>query len=124
MTKVICVGLGGAIGAIFRYLISLIPIKSTFPILTLVTNLSGAILIGIIVGLVMSDTDISDNQVLFWKTGICGGFTTFSTFSLEALQLIEKGKIMTGGLYIIISVALCITGVWVGNYISHLFFVK
>jgi CrcB protein len=124
MVKIICVGFGGALGAVLRYLISLIPLKSTFPILTLFTNLSGAILIGIIVGLVINDSDISDNQILFWKTGVCGGFTTFSTFSLEALQLLEKGKIVTGSIYIILSVILCITGVYLGRYISRYVLVK
>ena len=78
------VALGGAIGAVARYAISLIPVKSQFPILTLVTNILGAVLIGFIVGMTDKKADVSQNTVLFWKTGICGGFTTFSTFSLEA----------------------------------------
>ena len=78
------VAMGGAIGAMARYAISLIPIKSEFPLLTLLTNILGAILIGFIVGLASNRDNISGNTVLFWKTGVCGGFTTFSTFSLEA----------------------------------------
>ena len=74
------VALGGAVGSIFRYSISLIPIKTTFPFLTLITNILGAVLIGFIVG-VSSKKGLSSNTNLFLKTGVCGGFTTFSTFS-------------------------------------------
>ena len=84
------VALGGALGAVARYAISLIPIKTEFPVLTLITNIIGAILIGFIVGITSSKEGISDNAVLFWKTGVCGGFTTFSTFSLEAFNLFDN----------------------------------
>ena len=83
MKNIIVVGLGGALGSMLRYTISLIPYKYTFPLLTLVINICGAILIGYITGITIRK-DISVNSVLFFKTGLCGGFTTFSTFSLEA----------------------------------------
>lgn len=112
------VGLGGALGAISRYAISLIPVKTQFPILTLVTNIIGAIIIGFIVGVASSRKDISPNTLLFWKTGVCGGFTTFSTFSLEALNLIENKSYYYGGLYIALSLFCCILGVYLGKKIS------
>ena len=59
------VALGGALGAIGRYAISLIPVKTDFPILTLITNILGAILIGFIVGIVSNKDNASDNAVLF-----------------------------------------------------------
>ena len=97
------VALGGAAGAVSRYAISLIPVKSGFPILTLITNIIGAVLIGFIAGIVGSKNEISKNTILFWKTGVCGGFTTFSTFSLEAYNLFENGKHVMGVLYVLLS---------------------
>ena len=121
MSGFIWVAFGGALGAVCRYAISLIPVKTTFPILTLVTNLIGAVLIGFIVGIVSSKQDVSANRVLFWKTGVCGGFTTFSTFSLEALTLFENKAYVSGGIYIVLSVFGCIAGVFIGKKLAMLF---
>ncbi len=114
------VALGGALGAIARYAISLIPIKTEFPVLTLITNIIGAVLIGFIVGIVSNKNDVSDNTVLFWKTGVCGGFTTFSTFSLEALTLFEKKSYLFGSVYVVLSSAFCILGVLLGKRLGML----
>lgn len=114
------VALGGAIGAMGRYAISLIPIKTEFPILTLITNIAGAVMIGFIVGIVSEKDDVSPTTVLFWKTGICGGFTTFSTFSLEAVKLLENKSFLSGGIYIALSLIGCIIGVWSGRKLAML----
>lgn len=118
MRSILFVGLGGAIGAAGRYLISLIPVKGAFPFLTFLTNLLGAILIGVIVGFAASKENASKDLVLFLKTGVCGGFTTFSTFSLESLLLLENRKYFLGSVYIMASVVLCILGVAIGKYCS------
>ncbi len=112
------VALGGALGAVSRYAISLIPVKTQFPILTLVTNILGAILIGFIVGITDKKGDLSPNMVLFWKTGVCGGFTTFSTFSLEAYNLFESKAYALGGLYVALSVCCCIFGILLGKKLA------
>ena len=114
------VALGGAAGAMGRYAISLFPSKTAFPVLTLVTNILGAILIGFIVGIVSAREDVSQNTILFWKTGVCGGFTTFSTFSLEAYELFENKLYVLGGLYIALSVICCILGVMYGRKLALL----
>lgn len=108
------VALGGAIGAMGRYAISLVPVKTTFPVLTLITNILGAVFIGFIVG-TFADKYDSPNLVLFLKTGVCGGFTTFSTFSLEAFSLFESKQYMQGSIYVILSVFCCIIGIWCGR---------
>ena len=54
------------------------------------------------------------------KTGVCGGFTTFSTFSLESLTLLEKGKWLLGGSYMVLSVVLCLLGVALGQWLSRI----
>ena len=112
------VALGGAVGAMARYAISLIPVKTGFPILTLITNIVGAILIGFIVGFTSNKDNISENTVLFWKTGVCGGFTTFSTFSLEAFNLLDNKQYTLGGLYIVLSVTCCILGILCGKRLA------
>ncbi len=120
MIGFIWVALGGALGAMCRYAISLIPVKTSFPVLTLVTNLIGAVLIGFIVGVASSKENASANSVLFWKTGVCGGFTTFSTFSLEAFSLLENREYLIGGLYVILSVLGCFVGIYAGRKLAIL----
>ena len=114
----IFMALGGALGAVARYTISLIPVKTTFPLLTLITNMIGAVLIGFIVGLTDKKGNVSPNTVLFWKTGVCGGFTTFSTFSLEAYKLFENKSYALGSVYVAFSVCFCIFGVLLGKKLS------
>lgn len=116
MDKFLWIGLGGAIGSIFRYTLSLLPIKSSFPILTLITNLLGAFIIGVVVGL-FEKQYLSSQIHLFLKTGLCGGFTTFSTFSLETLTLLENDMIFIAIIYALISVVGCIVGVYLGRMI-------
>ena len=92
------VAAGGALGAAGRYGISLLPWRGEFPLLTLCTNFLGALAIGFVVGLA-GPRRLSPSWTLFWKTGVCGGFTTFSTFSLESFTLLERGKwLLCGGI--------------------------
>lgn len=103
MINYIFVGIGGAIGAILRYAIGFFPIEHTFPIKTLFINVLGSFIIGIIAALT-EKYSINPNIVLLTKVGICGGFTTFSTFSLETFELIQKGNTFMALSYIILSV--------------------
>lgn len=116
MIRILLVGAGGAVGAICRHGISLIPFRGAFPLLTLLTNLLGAVAIGIVVGAAAAGG--GENRLLFWKTGVCGGFTTFSTFSLEAFRLLEGGHALLAAAYVLSSVALCLLGVWLGLFLG------
>ena len=120
MRSVLLVGLGGALGAVCRYLIGRIPVHAPFPILTLLVNAAGAVLIGAVTGLALRGNGLSEAAVLFWKTGVCGGFTTFSAFSLESLGLLESGKPGWGALYILLSVGLCLGGGTLGRALVRL----
>ena len=115
----IIVVLGGAVGAMLRYAISLIPVKTEFPVLTFLTNIIGAVLIGFIVGMVSVRQETSQHLILFLKVGVCGGFTTFSTFSLEAFHLLEQNKIGMGMVYAVLSIVCCVVGVYVGQNIAQ-----
>lgn len=114
MSRFLWVALGGALGAMLRYAVSLIPVRGSFPVLTLLTNLLGALLIGFIAGAAEISAP-SPGLILFAKTGLCGGFTTFSTFSLESYTLIKAGQKGTAVLYIALSVGLCLLGIWLGH---------
>lgn len=117
MTGFIFVALGGALGSVMRYAVSLIPCKQSFPVLTLAINLMGALFIGYIAGLA-AKRNVSGNLILFLKTGFCGGFTTFSTFSLEAYTLFQNGSFAYAGIYAFLSLFGCFMGVWLGNRLA------
>lgn len=118
MSGFLPVALGGALGACGRYAVSLLPWTDRFPLATLLTNLLGALLIGFVAGL-SGQGRLSKQWTLFWKTGVCGGFTTFSTFSLESMDLLREGRWLAGGIYIALSVGCCLIGVVLGQRISQ-----
>lgn len=108
------VGLGGLVGSVLRYLMSLLPLRheSGFPLLTMGINVLGAFTLGIIVALFGRNPSLDPRTLLFLKVGLCGGFTTFSTFALEAHGLLSVGRPIVAGLYILLSVVLCVGAVY------------
>ena len=93
MLNCLAVALGGAIGSVLRYLIGLIPVKEQFlfPIKTFAINVIGCFVIGLVTALTLKSNNLNPKLVLFMKVGICGGFTTFSTFALESSNLLKNG---------------------------------
>lgn len=104
MIKCLIVGAGGAIGAIGRYLMGLLPMnpENGFPLKTFLINVIGCFIIGIIAALADKNA-VNPNLVLLIKVGICGGFTTFSSFALETEGLIAKVSTGVALMYVILS---------------------
>lgn len=117
MIQILSVGAGGFIGAVLRFLMGKLPIKemTIFPVNTLLINIIGAFVIGVVAAAGSRYGAENSNLVLFLKVGLCGGFTTFSTFSLEGLALIQEGDFLIFMAYAVSSVALCLLAVWLGH---------
>ena len=117
MIECIVVGTGGFIGAVCRYLIGMIPLKEgcVFPIKTLMINIVGSFLIGIVTALAIKTDFLNPRTVLFLKVGICGGFTTFSSFALETTDLMKDGKMHLAAIYTVLSVTLGVLAAFAGQ---------
>lgn len=122
MAECLFVGIGGFIGSVCRYLIGLIPLSPSngFPVKTLVINVAGAFAIGLIAAAAAKNADISPRIVLLLKTGICGGFTTFSTFALEISDLIRGGSWAAAAAYMLLSLILGVAAVFVAEALMHM----
>jgi len=119
MQKLFYVGIGGCIGAVLRYIITINSSKmqiSQIPWGTLIVNVTGGFLIGVVVELCLTTERISPNMRLFLTTGILGGFTTFSTFSFETVELFSKGMVLAAALNICLNLFLSLGGVLLGQY--------
>ncbi len=112
------VALGGAIGAACRHLLNIAVLRlfaPAFPYATLSANVLGGLLMGIAAGYFALRFDGGDQGLrLFLTTGILGGFTTFSAFSLDALALWERGDVAAAAAYVLLSVILSIAALWAG----------
>ena len=117
--NIIAVGAGSFIGGIARYLVSLAMkrISKGFPWATLFVNLLGCLTIGLLWGFLSRNASESTSWGLFLTVGLCGGFTTFSTFSKEALTMLQTGQIWGFAIYIAISILAGIALVALGYYI-------
>lgn len=123
MKELLFVGFGGFIGSIARFLVSKLNHSLHFfnlPIGTLIVNILGSLLIGFLTGLFVNSQLSNENFKLFFITGICGGFTTFSAFSLENIHLFQQGQAGTAIIYITASVVLGILAVIFGVWMSKL----
>lgn len=115
----VMVAIGGAVGSLARYWIAELFARLgvvAFPWATLVANVSGSLLIGLIAALTGSDGRmlVAPETRLLWMVGICGGYTTFSSFSLQTLTLAQAGDWSRAGLNIALSLALCLAAVAIG----------
>jgi CrcB protein len=110
------VALGGALGAVLRYLcVSTV----TFPFGTALVNVLGSFLMGLLLVWLLEGGAGYDRFAPLLMTGVLGGFTTFSAFSLDTLRLVEAGQVMGAALYAVGTVALCLTGVVAGVMLAR-----
>lgn len=115
------VAAGGALGASLRWLMSLWLVRPGFPWATLAVNIVGSAAIGLLWVMLATRYDASQPWRIFVFTGLLGGFTTFSAFALETLQLLEQGAAGRAGMYVMASVAACLFACWAGMSLARQF---
>lgn len=123
LKTILIVGTGGFIGSVARYFVSKINITTglfALPVGTLLVNISGSFLLGLLVGVADRTTLLSLEWRLFLMVGLCGGFTTFSTFAGENLTLMHNGQFGAVFLYSSLSVLLGFVAVFLGYTLSKL----
>jgi fluoride exporter len=122
-TNILLVGLGGSIGSILRYLTQRWVNESyqhNFPLATFLVNVFGCLLIGILYAIGEKGNILSPQTRLLLVTGFCGGFTTFSTFAFENMNLLRVGDNFYFLLYAVGSVVLGIAAVYIGSLLIKL----
>ncbi len=125
MPVVLWVALGGAIGSAARYGVNVWSGRmfgSEFPWHTLIVNVLGCFVMGLITGLLALKLNLSQEARAFLTTGILGGFTTFSAFSLDVALLVERKAVMAAGAYVASSVLLCLVAVFAGLFLIRAVF--
>ena len=107
------VGAGGAIGSMLRYGVALMPVNKLFPYHTFIVNIVGSFIIGTLLGLLLKGSLTNDGWK-FLASGVCGGFTTFSAFSLEGFELLQQQRYSVFLLYFLLSLILGLSATWFG----------
>ena len=121
MKSFLLVFLGGGLGSGLRYLVSITmnQYSKVLPFGTFTVNMLGCLLIGLILGYAQRENTLTSNQTLLLATGFCGGFTTFSAFANENLELIKNGELFNFSVYTIGSVLIGILAVFIGFYLTN-----
>jgi CrcB protein len=117
VTGYILVFIGGGLGSTLRYIVNMVSARllgTAFPYHTFIINITGSTVMGLIAGYLAFKGEASQPWRLFLMTGILGGYTTFSAFSLDTAMLYEKGEIGLAVLYVVGSVVLSIAGLFAG----------
>jgi fluoride exporter len=124
MEKALLVGLGGFLGSVLRYgvggFVGRFKAGWTFPLETLLVNVSGCVVLGFLVGLSDTRGIFSGSTRAFLFIGVLGGFTTFSTFGYETVQLVREGQWQAAAVSTILQVGLGLGGVWAGDCLARL----
>lgn len=119
MEKYLFIGLGGFLGSVSRFYLSTIVHRASgmeFPYGTMAVNIIGCFLIGFLITMFQEHFIQNPNVRLFLVIGLLGGFTTFSSFSLDTIEMIKSGHLSGAGLNIALSLAGCLIATWIGIY--------
>ena len=121
MKSFLLVFLGGGLGSSLRYLVTIAmnQYSKVFPFGTFTVNMLGCLLIGLILGYAQKENTLTSNQTLLLATWFCGGFTTFSAFANENLELIKNGEIFNFSVYTIGSILVGVLAVFIGFYLTN-----
>ena len=117
MLNCIFVGIGGFVGSVLRYLVGLLPLQPSdgFPVKTLIINVLGSFVLGLIAAAAAKNSALDPKMVLMLKVGVCGGFTTFSTFAYEAQSLMQSGSTGLAFVYAALSIILGVAAIFLAQ---------
>lgn len=124
MNPFLLVAVGGAIGSSLRYGASLLIGRwwlGAFPLAAFAVNIVGSLAMGLLIGTLARATPAGGENIrLFVVVGVLGGFTTFSSFSLDSVTLLERGEIGMAAIYVLASVAVCLLALYLGLVITRI----
>lgn len=122
MKTLLLIFVGGGLGSVTRFSLGKwISSWHThpFPFATLTVNVIACLALGWLIGFADHKQIITSSSRLFWTVGFCGGFSTFSTFSAETISLVQSGLHLSGALYIVASLVLCLAATYAGLYLGE-----
>jgi CrcB protein len=122
MNNLLAIALGGSLGALARYGVDALVatlLGRGFPYGTLLINVTGSFAIGIMYVLIIEHMEMHPIWRHVLIVGFLGAYTTFSTFSLESVRLLEQGQMLSAGLYVLSSVAICLCATWLGLVVAR-----
>ncbi len=124
LKNILFVGLGSGVGGAIRYLLFVFieqnGKQNVFPLKTIIVNVLGCFLLGLFYGLADNGQFRDHQMVLFLTMGLCGGFTTFSTFSNDNMILLKNGHFLQATLYVVSSILICLLATYLGHVTSAL----